>query len=1049
MKKISLFLLLMVCAFFVLAQAPKKFTYQAVVRNASNQLVANTLVGVRVSILQNSAAGSVIYSETQMLSTNTNGLVTLNIGEGTVVYGNISSINWGSGTFFLKSEIDPNGGNNYSVTSTQQLMSVPYALYANEAGNGFSGDYNDLTNKPTIPAVPTNVSAFNNDAGYLTSYTETDPQFNAWDKNYNDLTNKPTIPEAANNATLTIQRNGVSVGTFTADASADETINVTVPTTTDELINNSGYITADQLTLLLGTLNSRMDSLQTLVSSQNEVISSLSGTVDSLETVMDDYSQASFVCGTSTVTDHEGNVYRTVAMGSQCWMAENLRTKSFSDGTAIHVGSTSDTVPQIYYPGSDSANVATHGYLYNWVAAMNKAASSDASPSGIRGICPKHWHVPSDAEWTTMENYVGSQDQYLCNENTTYIVKALATQTGWSSSSATCAPGNNPEANNATGFGALPAGHFELYGQQYGFGSWADFWTSTESSNNYAWRRTIISYHAYMSRDDYAKHYGCSVRCIHDKEVVSQLDTIIEDFELQIALLQSMIDTLETYLIEGNYLVPFECGSSTVSDYDGNVYNTVGIGNQCWMKENLRSTHYSDGTSIALGTSYGVSAPARYYPNHDSAHVSIYGYLYNWAAVMNGAASSAANPSGVHGICPSGWHVPSDAEWTQMENFVSSQNQYLCNNSTSNIAKAMASTTGWNSSSTACAVGNNPSLNNAVGFSAMPAGDCHYDWGYEDFGRNALFWTSTENASNGNAWRRYFDYNSPDINRNNKDKGNGFSIRCLHDNGVSGYHPTQNVGAMSTQIEELQARVDSLAAITDSLETMMKDCGCQPFVCGVSSVSDPEGNVYNTVKIGNQCWMAENLRSTRFSDGTAIALGDEMNATIPYRFYPYNDSAKVDTFGYLYNWTAVMNWAASSVTNPSGVRGICPYNWHVPSEAEWEELATYVSSQSQYLCNNNTSNIGKALAATTSWINSTTSCAVGNDQSTNNATGFGAMRAGNYHGFSYQTEGTYFWSSTQTGNYDAVYGNLHYNYANFSRSSTNKVYGHSVRCVRD
>ncbi|MBR3465772.1 MAG: hypothetical protein IKH15_00955, partial [Bacteroidales bacterium] len=137
----TLFAFLMLCVTALFAQAPNKFTYQAVVRNTSNQLITNTLVGIRVSILQNSATGSVVYSETQMLSTNANGLVTMNIGEGIVVYGSFNNIDWSAGTFFLKSEIDPTGGSNYTISSTQQLLSVPYALYANEAGNSFSGNY--------------------------------------------------------------------------------------------------------------------------------------------------------------------------------------------------------------------------------------------------------------------------------------------------------------------------------------------------------------------------------------------------------------------------------------------------------------------------------------------------------------------------------------------------------------------------------------------------------------------------------------------------------------------------------------------------------------------------------------------------------------------------------------------------------------------------------------------------------------------------------------------------------------------------------------------
>ena len=192
MKKLITMVIMVLAVAVAMAQAPEKFTYQAVVRNASNALVTNTLVGVRVSILQGSATGSGVYVETQMPSTNANGLITLNIGDGNAIFGTFGSIDWSAGPYFLKTEIDPAGGNNYSVTSTQQLLSVPYALYAKEAGNSFSGDYNDLTNTPDIPTVPTNVSAFTNDAGYITGYTETDPTVPAWAKETNKPMPKPT-----------------------------------------------------------------------------------------------------------------------------------------------------------------------------------------------------------------------------------------------------------------------------------------------------------------------------------------------------------------------------------------------------------------------------------------------------------------------------------------------------------------------------------------------------------------------------------------------------------------------------------------------------------------------------------------------------------------------------------------------------------------------------------------------------------------------------------------------------------------------------------------
>ncbi len=217
---------------------------------------------------------------------------------------------------------------------------------------------------------------------------------------------------------------------------------------------------------------------------------------------------------------------------------------------------------------------------------------------------------------------------------------------------------------------------------------------------------------------------------------------------------------------------------NAVTDVDGNSYDAVQIGNQVWMAENLRTTRYANGESISLGTSTSTTTPYRYNPNDDADNVSTYGYLYNWSAVMHGASSSSSNPSGVQGICPTGWHVPSDAEWTQLTNYVSSQTQYQCNNSSENIAKALASTTGWNSSTETCAVGNNPSTNNATGFSALPAG---FYYGYYDgFGDDALLWSATE-VSDGDAYFRHLNYSYAGVIRLHSSKYDGFSVRCVRD----------------------------------------------------------------------------------------------------------------------------------------------------------------------------------------------------------------------------------------------------------------------------
>ncbi len=127
----------------VFAQAPNKMSYQAVIRNNSNALVTNQSVGMRISILQGSESGTVVYAETQTSTTNANGLVSIEIGGGTVELGNFSTINWANGTYFVKTETDPIGGTSYSITVTNQLLSVPYALHAKTA-TSITGTINEI-----------------------------------------------------------------------------------------------------------------------------------------------------------------------------------------------------------------------------------------------------------------------------------------------------------------------------------------------------------------------------------------------------------------------------------------------------------------------------------------------------------------------------------------------------------------------------------------------------------------------------------------------------------------------------------------------------------------------------------------------------------------------------------------------------------------------------------------------------------------------------------------------------------------------------------------
>jgi len=130
------------------AQAPDRISYQAAVRNSSDLLIVSQPIGMRISIIQGIPTGIVVFSETHLATTTPNGIVSVVIGGGTLVSGDISAIDWEAGPYYIKTETDPAGGTTYTISGTTELISVPYAFWAPTAGNTFSGDYNDLINKP-------------------------------------------------------------------------------------------------------------------------------------------------------------------------------------------------------------------------------------------------------------------------------------------------------------------------------------------------------------------------------------------------------------------------------------------------------------------------------------------------------------------------------------------------------------------------------------------------------------------------------------------------------------------------------------------------------------------------------------------------------------------------------------------------------------------------------------------------------------------------------------------------------------------------------------
>lgn len=386
-------------------QTPQKFSYQAVIRNGSDQLVTNQTIGIRISILHGSISGTAVYQETQTPTSNANGLVTIEIGSGTTMY-NFSAIDWASGPYFIKTEIDPAGITNYTITGTSQLLSVPYALYAKTAENGFSGNYEDLNNKPV-------------------SIDE-------------DKTDDVTIS------------GNQSIGgnkTYTGSISVPAPVNATDAATKD-------YV--DGILRTLGILPNNYTGL---------------------------------------VTDIEGNNYKTVTIGTQIWMAENLRTATLNNGSelSIFVGamnwSASTTPGYCWYNDDAVASRANYGALYNWYAI------------NTGNLCPTNWHAPTDAEWSELETYLGgiSIAAGKLKENGTMH---------WASP--------NEGATNESGFTALPGGGRDINGVFYSATNVGYWWSATEASSISALYRLMDFELTSVFRSTVEKQAGFSVRCVKD-----------------------------------------------------------------------------------------------------------------------------------------------------------------------------------------------------------------------------------------------------------------------------------------------------------------------------------------------------------------------------------------------------------------------------------------------------------------------------------------------------------------------------------------------------
>ena len=498
-----------------------------------------------------------------------------------------------------------------------------------------------------------------------------------------------------------------------------------------------------------------------------------------------------------TITDIDGNVYKTITIGRQTWMAENLKTTKYRNGDTIpnvtNGARWGELVTGAYcWYSNDAANITNYGGLYNWYAIADS-----------RNIAPIGWHVPTDADWSTLTDYLGG----------TSIAGGKLIEAG---TSHWYSPNNS--ATNSTGFTALPGG-FRNYrdGAFSSVGTNGNWWGSTALDVPYAWYRYLFFNTPSIYRSIYYKQFGFSVRCVKDTLAVPILSTmdassitlttatgggnITTDGGVTVtargvcwgiasnptiansktsdgtgigSFTSNLTDLTEntTYYVrayatnsfgtgygnETTFKTLAGSGPGTVTDIDGNVYNTVTIGAQTWMAENLKTTKYRNGDPISNVTDNAawtaLTKGAYCWYNNDQANKAIYGGLYNWYAVADS-----------RNIAPAGWHVASNAEWTTLTT-------YLGGEGVAGGKLKEAGTAHWNSPNTGAT--------NESGFTAFPGGQRYYYGEFLSIGLYGYWWASTVFSTNS-AWHRFTGFSISYVYSYGNSDVFGFSVRCIRD----------------------------------------------------------------------------------------------------------------------------------------------------------------------------------------------------------------------------------------------------------------------------
>ena len=671
----------------------------------------------------------------------------------------------------------------------------------------------------------------------------------------------------------------------------------------------------------------------------------------------------------NTLTDtRDGKVYRTVTIGNQIWMAENLNYKTDSS-----------------FCYNDSAEYcAKYGRLYVWTAAMD--------------ACPEGWHLPDTTEWVTLITAVGGKST---------AGKMLKSTSGWNSD------GNGTDD---FGFTVLPAGG---WGSKDFVGEAAVFWTSEwyEGYDDYAYG--IRLYTDTIVRKFYSNKYiGSSVRCLKGESPVAGSSS-------------SLAKSSSSYSDGWSWDVPKETRlnpnikyDSIIDPRDKQVYKVVKIEvpdsnySQVWMAENLNYADSAKTPSLKGGN---------WCYNNDEKNCKVSGRYYSWAAAIDSVAlaNDAEAPldcgygkkcgldRAVQGICPDGWHLPSIYEWGLLS--VALGNAPVS-------GEPLKALTGWNYAGT-------PDNNGTdlYGFAALPTGRRISATKWEKVGSDVYYWSATEYSANDG---RYFNINNVYTNSYTyqNSKSYGQSVRCVKgDPSTAPVRPSSSSSVDETKSSSSSKPVETSSSSGNSSSSEFKRVLCNVDTDKNCFKDERDGQMYKTVKIGTQTWMAENL-----------------NYEIDSSFC-YNDSAEYCAkYGRLYRWATAVGKPESECgygkicSLPSGnIQGVCPSGWHMPSKAEWDTLFNAVGGQLT---------AGKMLKSTSDWIQ---------DGNGTDEFGFSVLPSGYVAkggSYSYAKYYAYLLSSTEFEEHDgagAYVATMSSKYDYVNLDYTNKSYGFSVRCIKD